>query len=137
MTFQRLFLASALTMAAGCIGQQVDGPIDYQVTGGFTGQGDGTSALHIELDGTMTRTPAGHAPRITKLDRATLGELRRAIDQANLPDHSEYVECCDRYTHGVSVEIGGERHTVAVSDGVAAPRPVQHVIDLLHALAAE
>jgi|GEM_PF-5568349 len=137
MTFKSLLLTSVLTLATGCIGQQVDGPIDYKVTGGLDGSGDGTAAVHIELDGTMTRTPAGHGPRITKLDRATLGDLRRAIDAANLPDHSEYVECCDRYTHSVSVELGGDLHTVAVSDGVAVPPTVQHVIDLLHALAAE
>ncbi len=137
MTFQSLLLTSVLTLAAGCIGQQVDGPIDYRVTGGFTGHGDGTAALHIELDGTMTRTPAGDGPRITKLDRATLGDLRRAIDEANLPEHSEYVDCCDRFTYGVSVEIGGELHTVAVSDGTAVPRPIRRVMDLLDALAAE
>jgi hypothetical protein len=136
MTFKSLLLTSVLTLAAGCV-SQVDGPIDYQVTGGLGGTGDGTAALHIELDGTMTRTPAGHGPRITKLDRATLGDLRRALADADLPAQSDYTECCDRYTHGISVELGGELHTVAVSDGVAVPRELQHAIDLLHALATD
>lgn len=137
MTFQRLFLTSVIAMAAGCVSQQVDGPIDYQVTGGLDGHGDGTAALHIELNGTMTRTPAGGIPQVTKLDRATLGNLRQAIAEADLSAQGDYTECCDRYEHVVSVELGGELRTVAVTEGVAVPSRLQHAIDLLHALATD
>jgi hypothetical protein len=136
MTLQSWLLTGVLTMAAGCVAQ-VDGPIDYQVTGGLGGTGDGTAALHIELDGTMTRTPLGGRPTIRLLDRATMGRLRRTIADANLPALGDYTDCCDRYDHVVSVELDGAVHTVAATEGVAIPSGLQHTIDALQALAAE
>jgi len=138
MTLQSLLTVGVLTMAAGCVGAPIDGAIDYEVTGGLGGGGDGTAALHIEPDGTVTRTRPGRPPEVGTLSVTALRNLRDKIAAANIGSLDDsYVECCDRYEHVVSVERAGLVHTVAVTEGVAIPRGLQRAIDALQALATE
>jgi len=100
--------------------------------------GDGTAALHIEPDGTVTRTRRGHPPEVGTLSVTALRNLRDKIAAANLESLAgSYVKCCDRYERVVSVERAGLVHTVAVTEGVAIPRGLQRAIDALQALATE
>jgi hypothetical protein len=136
MTLQSLLTMGVFAMAAGCAGQPLYGAIDYQVTGGLGGGGDGTATPHIEPDGTMTRTRPGGATEVRILSAATMRSLRAKIEDANFPAlHDSYVECCDRYEHVVSVELAGSVHEVAATEGVAVPRGLQHALDALQALA--
>lgn len=138
MTLQSLWLVGVLTMSAGCVGKPIDGVIDYEVTGGLDGGGDGTATLHIEPDGTMTRTRPGHPAEVTTLSVTALRNLRGKIADANFGSLDDnYVACCDRYAHVVSVELAGAVHTVAATEGVAIPRGLQRTIDALQALATK
>lgn len=136
MTLRSWLALGVFLMAGGCSASSLDGPIDYEVTGGIAGRGDGTPALHIELDGTMTRTaPDGAAETIT-LDPATLDALRDKIERADLASLSGYYRCCaDDYVHRVSATIDGTTRTVMADSTADVPERLQVAIDALHDLA--
>jgi len=124
---------SLICAAAACGGMgNIDGPIDYNVTGGLSGHGDGT-ALHIELDGTTTRPTAGGGTETTVLDAMTLADLHGKIIDAQFamlaPLYS--CDCPDGYIYTTSVQIDGTQHTVAAEDLAQYPERLKIVIDTL------
>jgi hypothetical protein len=136
----RAGLIVALLAAAGCTGD-LDGPIDFAVRGGVAGSGDGTPSLHIELDGTATRTSAT-GTQTTVLDPATMRDLRTKIEHAQVPTLDPvYLRCCDWFTYQLSVLIGGTAYTVMGTkpdqpgDAVEQPAKLQLVFDTLDQLA--
>jgi hypothetical protein len=119
--------------AAACGGTgNIDGPIDYNVTGGLSGHGDGT-ALHIELDGTTTRPTAGGGTETAVLDALTLADLHGKIIDAQFamlaPLYS--CSCTDSYINTTSVQIDGAQHTVVADDLAPYPERLKIVIDTL------
>jgi hypothetical protein len=112
-------------------GAPLDG-ISYQVTGGFTGTGDGTS-LEIAPDGAVTRTTREGGTERGQLGAATLDRLTRAARAAQLPTLCKEYPCpgCgDDYIHDVSVRFEGNTYRVRAST-MAPPLPdrLQAVID--------
>lgn len=123
------FLLGAL---AGCGGDAtVDGPVDYRVTGGFGGGGDGT-ALHIELDGTVTRT-AGGGTQTATLDAVALADLHQQIVDADLPGLSPAYSCncADDLTYHLSVQLDGSTRSVTADSLAPIPDRLKAVIDTL------
>lgn len=121
-------------VAGGCTNDNdnVDGPIDYRVTGGFSGGGDGTG-LHVELDGTATRPKAGGGMETATLDAATLADLRGKVVHAQFatlaPMYS--CNCADDFVHNVSAQIDGTAHTVKADSTAEFPERLKIVIDTL------
>ena len=68
----------------GPVTSMLDGPVDLVSGGGLFGRGDGT-ALHIDPDGTMTRTTSATGTATTRLDAPTIDALRTQIDTADFP----------------------------------------------------
>ena len=127
-----LFSLSLLAGAVGGCATHTDGPIDYEVTGGFTGTGDGT-VLHIELDGTTVRSrPSGGTETVT-LDAVTLGDLRRKIGEAQFPSLAPiyHCQCADDYVHNVSVDLDGTTYAVSADTMAPIPDRLKSVIDAL------
>jgi len=133
MALRRLLpLSFVLGALAGCAAtNNVDGPIDYRVTGGFSGGGDGT-ALHIELDGTVTRAASGGTQTAT-LDPVALDDLHQKIVDAQFPALSPTYSCncADDLIYNVSVQLDGTTHTVAASSLAPYPGRLKTVIDTL------
>jgi hypothetical protein len=100
----------------GPVTSMLDGPVDFVSAGGQTGRGDGT-ALHIDPDGTMTRTTRTSGTRTTRLDAATIGALRTQIDTANFPTlESSYINAPDDFTYEVSVDLAGMTYHVSIGE---------------------
>lgn len=124
-------LSFLLGVTAGCSGH-TQGPIDFQVTGGFAGQGDGTRPLRIEPDGTMTRPAPGGGTQTTKLDLATLDDLEAKVDAAGFATLAPmYTGCADCYVYVVSVQLDGTTYTVAADTLAQLPAPLEAVITTL------
>ena len=123
--------------AAQCrhVAGQVDGPVDYSVTGGFFGGGDGT-ALHVELDGTVTRHTDQQGTQTAMLDRVTLDDLRQKIVDAQfstlMPQY--HCNCADDYIDNVSVHVDASLYTVAADRLASLPGCLKTVIDTLKAI---
>ena len=131
-------LGFLLGAAAGCA-DPADGPIDYEVTGGIGGVGDGTS-LHVEPDGTATRTSPHKPPVTEKLDAATFGDLRRKVADARFPDlapHYGCGGCADQFVHEISVELDGQHYKVAVDidESVSYPDGLRTLLGTLQQIA--
>jgi hypothetical protein len=125
-----------LTMVGGCATTTLDGPIDYEVTGGFTGRGDGTPTIHIEQDGTMTRTTPDGPSKTETLDPATFRMLRDKIERAEFSNLAERYSCCaDDYTVKVSVVIDGTVHTVEADRMAETPPALKVALDALDDIA--
>jgi len=126
-------LVGGVLAAAGCT-SGADGPIDYRVTGGLGGTGDGT-VLHIELDGTTTRTVAGET-ETGVLDAATLADLRTKIAAAKFPalDPMYSCSCVDDFVNVISVQLDGGTHTVAADTTAEVPAALETVIDTLRVI---
>jgi len=134
----RALLAIAVLTLAGCSTTKpaIDGPIDYQVTGGIVGSGDGTPALHIELNGAMTRTAPGRAPESSMLDASTLASVRSKVEAADLASLDEvYTAGADDFVHVLSVSVDGALHRVMADRMADKPRELEVAIDALHDLA--
>jgi hypothetical protein len=129
LLLRRLLLPLGFLFAvtAGCTASHGPGTIDFQVTGGFAGNGDGTPRLRIEPDGTMTR-----GTQTTTLDRATLDDLEAKVDAAQFATLSPmYTACADCYVYVVSVQIDGTTYTVAADTLATVPAPLEAVIATL------
>ena len=128
----RILVPLMFFAAIGGCTSHVDGPIDYTVTGGLSGGGDG-AALHIELDGTVTRPKAGGGTETATLDAATLGDLRSKIDAADFeslaPKYS--CNCADNFIDNISVQLDGTVHTVAADRDAQLPDGLKTVVDTL------
>lgn len=110
------------------------GGIDYRVTGGFSGQGDGTS-LQITSDGAVTRHTTKGGTERGQLDATTLDHLASTARAAQLPTLCTMYPCAgcgDDYVHDVSIRFDGSTYKVQAS-GLAQPLPdrLQAVITAL------
>lgn len=113
------------------------GEIGYQVVGGLSGGGDGTS-LQIKPDGTLTRTTTQRGTEHGQLDPATLDDLVGKARAAQLPTLCAIYSCAscgDEYSYDVSVQIDGITHTVQASMlATPLPDPLQAIIEALQAI---
>lgn len=118
-----LGLGLVLVTAAACSSSGTVGTIDYRVTGGLTGRGDGT-ALHVEPDGTATRTSPTEGMVNETLDPATLDDLHRKVQDAGFPDlEPSYgcLGCGDEYVYELAVELDGQQYKVSVDSFAMNP----------------
>jgi hypothetical protein len=126
-----LLLVLVLTAVVGCASKS-DDLIDYTVTGGFTGDGDGTD-LHVAQDGTATRPTRDGGTQTAVLDAATVVDLRQKISDAQFatlePQYS--CNCNDDYVYNVSVEPDGTHYTVTVHATSQYPARLKTLIDTL------
>jgi hypothetical protein len=130
-------LGFLLGAAAGCSGHS-QGPIDFQVTGGFTGHGDGTPSLRIEPDGTVTRQPTGGPTETGTLDPTTLDDLEAKVDAAQFATLAPaYTACADCYVNVVSVQLDGTSFTVQADTVAKIPMPLTTVIATLKDIALQ
>jgi hypothetical protein len=110
------------------------GPIDYKVTGGFFGTGDGTPPLHIEPDGTATRDAAP-----LTLDSQVVEDLYQKAADARLamllPEYN--CSCADDYVHVVTVRIDGMPRSIEVHEMASYPDRLKDLLDMLQAIAGE
>jgi hypothetical protein len=139
MTLRNLWILGVLGMATACATTEpLEGPIDYEMTGGFSGSGDASAVLHIELDGEMTRTPRGGAPEVTQLSASAMESLRAKIEAADFPSLApEYTYGADDYTHVVSVSVAGAVHSVRADESAEKPAALEAALDALHDLATD
>ncbi len=122
-----------LTLLFGVLGGCSDiGPIDFTVTGGLTGKGDGT-ALHVALDGTATRRLQDGSTETAVLDDAILDDLHGKILDARFPSLAPLYggTCCDVFIYQVSVQLNGDTHSVGVSQRAQPPVRLGAVVDTL------
>lgn len=137
MMRRSLWVLGLLAVVGACTNNpNPDGPIDYSVTGGLNGQGDGT-VLHIELDGRMSRPKAGGGTETATLAPATIQDLRNKIASADFatlaPMYS--CNCADDFVYNISVHLDGETHRVAADGMAQVPAELGRVIDTLKQLA--
>lgn len=125
----RILSSLALFAAVGGCTSHLDGPIDYRTGGGLSGNGDGT-ALHVEPDGTATRTNAGGGMETATLDFATMNDLRQKIGDAQFPTLApEYLcDCPDEFSFLVSAQIDGNVYTVLAEGREKYPEPLKVLI---------
>jgi hypothetical protein len=113
------------------------GGIEYQVVGGLSGHGDGTS-LHIQPDGSLTlQTPQRGAVQ-GQLDPATLASLVGTARSAQFPTLCAMYRCSgcdDDFIDQVSVQFDGSALTVLASQEGDPPARLQAMIDALRQIA--
>ncbi|HEY0478773.1 MAG TPA: hypothetical protein VGD37_14745 [Kofleriaceae bacterium] len=137
MTAQRAALRISMLAALGaCTSGGAIDDIDYRVTGGLDGDGDGT-ALHVARDGAFTRqTRRGVTDRGT-LDPATFGELLDKVRAAEFPELGPSYPCgaCgDDYIHDLTVQIDGTAHQVMASAQATLPDRLAAVVEALRTI---
>lgn len=119
-----------LGMVTGCT-SHTDGLIDFRVTGGLSGRGDGT-ALHVEPDGTATRTNSDGGMQTTTLDPTTLTDLHGKIDDAQFPTLAPtYPGCCEHYVYDVTLQQGGATYHVSADSEAQIPAGLSTLIGTL------
>jgi len=131
-----VFCGFAFFAFAGCA-SGVDGTIDYQLSGGFSGI---HTSVHIDPDGAMTRTMQDGSKRTGQLDAATLDDLDHKIDQAGFSTlDREYgcLGCADDLVHVISVHVDGSQYTVKADDSANYPDRLRPLIETLRALVEE
>ena len=117
-------------VATGCT-SPADGLIDFRVTGGLSGRGDGT-ALHVEPDGTATRTNPDGGMQTVTLDPTTLAILHREIDDAQFPTLApSYPGCCDHDVYDVTLQQGGATYHVSADSAAQIPAGLSTLIGTL------
>src|SRR5262245_4561964 len=119
MMASRTLLLSFLIAIGACTSNKpsgaVDGPINYRSSGGFSGRGDGSPALRIDVSGAVTRQKPGSPTESAVLDTATLADLHDKILDAEFPALAPIYDCppCgDDYIFEVSVQLDGTLYTV-------------------------
>jgi hypothetical protein len=109
------------------------GGIDYQVVGGFSGQGDGTS-LQIQPDGSFTRHTPQRGAEQGQLDPAALRDLIAAARSAQFPTLCMMYEApgvADELVYQVSVRFDASVLIARASQGGEPPDRLEAVIDAL------
>ena len=120
--------------ACGSSNQQI-GEIHYQVTGGLSGTGDGTS-MQIEPGGAVTRQTRAHGQEQGQLPRALLDDIVSKIKDADLPslEMTYGCSCADDLVDELVVQIDGTGRTVAVSKSSdSAPAELLTALDAVRA----
>jgi hypothetical protein len=138
MTTIRLLLFSGLALVTitGCT-DNFDGPIDYQLGGGFSGM---HTSVHIEPDGKVTRTQRDGSVDTTQLDAVALGDLQGKVDQAQFPTLEPMYGCggcADDIVHTISVRVDGSSYTVQADGSADYPDRLRPLIDALSTMARE
>lgn len=115
-------------------GAQVGG-IDYEVSGGLSGEGDGTS-LQIAPDGAFTRHTMQRGTEQGRLDQATLDDLTGRARAAQFPTLCAIYgsAAADELFHDVSVQFDASTYTVMVSQFATPPDRLQGLIEALQAI---
>jgi hypothetical protein len=128
-------LGLALAATTSCAsGADIDGPITYVPTGGFSGRGDGSTELRVEPDGTLSRPgPSGGSQRAT-LERATLDDLHRKVLAAEFPGLQSFYacSCADDFVYAIGVQISGMQYSVQAHELAPPPPRLRIVIDTFH-----
>jgi hypothetical protein len=126
-----LVLFAAATGCTSHVAGEVDGLVDYRVTGGFSGSGDGTS-LQVELDGTATRHTNEQGTQTAMIDRVTLDDLHQKIVDAQFATlETQYPGIPDGFVDTVSVHVDGSPYTVMAGREASIPDRLKIVIDTL------
>jgi hypothetical protein len=128
-----------VSVIGGCASTDapLDGPVDYELS---AFEATLNTALHIETDGTVTRTVTHivsptEKPSTTEtatLDRATLDDLARKIDDAQFSTLEPMYGCggcVDHSVHTITVRIDGAPYMVQADKDY--PDRLQPVIDAL------
>jgi len=127
-------LALFTALASACTTAQPGG-IDFSVSGGFFGTGDGTPPTHIDPDGTVTRDLPG-PQKTLRLDPQETAELYRKVRAADFASlEPQYLLCCDDYLYVMTVQLDGATHTVEANTLAEFPERLQVVIDALREIA--
>jgi hypothetical protein len=109
------------------------GGIDYQVVGGFSGHGDGTT-LHVAANGAFSRHTAQHGDEQGSLDSAALADLvarARAAEFPTLCPMYASSGVADDLVYQVSVQFDGRQITSRASQFGDPPDRLQAVIGAL------
>lgn len=128
-------LVGGVIGAAGCT-SEVNGPIDYRVTGGFISGGPGT-VLSIELNGAATRDAPDRSggTQTAQLPPATVDDLLTKLDNASfaaLDSMYACANCADIFTYTITVgEESSVHHTVQADDKAVVPPALKTVIKTL------
>lgn len=108
-------LCVALVAATGCASS--DALVDYSVTGGFGGNGNGI-ALHVTSAGMATRTSRLDGTQTVQLDAFNLADLKQKISDAQFPGLQPAYECqgcTDEYIYEVTVQLDGHTYATKVT----------------------
>ncbi|TMQ19732.1 MAG: hypothetical protein E6J90_15775 [Deltaproteobacteria bacterium] len=114
-------------------GNETVGRFDYKVTGGFAGQGDGTS-LQIDGNGLVMRHTMQHGTESGQIDPATLQDLVAKARAAQFPTLCAQYTCTgcdDDLIHSVSVQLNGIPYMVQASELASAPQRLEVLIQAL------
>jgi len=130
-------LCVALGAATGCSAS--DPLVDYSVTGGFDGNGNGTS-LHVTSDGRATRTSRAGGTQTVQLDATTVADLNQKIANAQFPSLQPVYgcpSCADEYVYEVTVEVNGDTYVARVDQSASTvPENLQTLLTTLGQIAA-
>lgn len=132
-----ILVASAA--AAGCATDEQR--LDYTVSGGLIGHGDGTAASVDLHDGhVILQLAVGRAVETT-LAPAELASLRHLVHEANFPALEPVYDCSrdglacnDSFILKLAVVLDGETYEVAVDDRASRPPPLHALLDTVYAL---
>jgi hypothetical protein len=135
----RILLVSGLVVGVigGCASRAettLDAPVDYQLRAFEATQ---HTMLHIEPDGTATRTRPHHPPESAKLDQATLDDLARKIEEAGFPTLEPTYGCggcTDDAVYTIAVQVDGAPYTVQTDSMSDFPDQLRPVIDALRSI---
>jgi hypothetical protein len=138
----RLCLATiaAATASAGCTSSSSPpstGVLDYQSSGGLSGNGDG-SELHVTADRTARRVTRQGGSQTATLDAATFNDLRARIEAAEFttlePMYS--CSCADDFVDMVSVQLSDTTYAVSADTSADIPERLQALVDTIHGVIA-
>jgi hypothetical protein len=127
-----------LALGAGC-SSQTDALVDYQVSGGFSGSGDGTS-LTLDTRGVGSRVTAHSGTVPVQLDPAALADLHAKIRDAQFATlQSTYGchGCADQLVYDIAVQADGHHYEVSIdeSDTITYPEGLHALLVTLKQLA--
>lgn len=133
----RMLLASGLLagVIGGCASRTdtaLDAPVDYQLVAFDATK---STALHIEPDGTVTRTRIQQPTETATLDPATLDDVARKIEQAGFPTLEPMYGCggcVDDPVYTITVQVDGASYTVQADRDF--PDRLRPVIDTLRSI---
>jgi len=128
-------LVACAALAAGCSSKPAE-LIDYQVTGGFAGNGDGTS-LTLDTNGIGTRTTTSGATPV-RLDPAALADLNAKIRDAEFATLQPTYGCngCnDGFVYEIAVQSSGRHYEVSFDESATYPDGLRALLATLKRLA--
>jgi hypothetical protein len=129
-------MSLCLALAAACSSQRGT-LVDYQVTGGLSGNGDGTS-LTLDTSGVGTRTTVHGDAVPVRLDPAALAALNTEIRDAQFAKLQPSYGCngCnDQFVYEIAVQSSGRHYEVSVDEGSTHPDGLRALLTTLKQLA--